>query len=182
MKHTMASLIAGIAVVASVGLSHHAWSFGGQHVGRIAVLDFELNDLTLRPRTPQELARTASIAPLLRDALSRKHDYELVTIPPATQAFANSAFGYLFTHADDAATLALKHKAEWIVIGRLQKSNDLFAYVTTRVVHAGSARLVGEFYAEIKGPVTMASLTQRGVARLADQIGDAISRRDQQHQ
>ena len=36
---------------------------------RIAILDFELKDLTLAPRIPAEIKRTASIKPLLEGEL-----------------------------------------------------------------------------------------------------------------
>jgi len=38
---------------------------------RIAVLDFELNDITSLPNTSTEISRTSSMAPLLMAALSR---------------------------------------------------------------------------------------------------------------
>jgi len=38
---------------------------------RIAVLDFELNDITSLPNTPAERQRTASMAPLLTKALAK---------------------------------------------------------------------------------------------------------------
>ena len=41
---------------------------------KIAILDFELKDLTLVPRIPAEIKRTASIKPLLEVEL-KKADY-----------------------------------------------------------------------------------------------------------
>lgn len=164
-----------IVLSLSLGFADRAWSLREQPVYRIAVLNFELNDLTLRPRTPQELARTASLSALLRDDLAQKGGYEVVAIPSEAQAAANAAFGYLFTHADEVARLARTFEAEWIVVGRLQKSNDLFAYLTVHLVDSRSAKLIGEFYTEVKGPITSTMLTRRGVARLRDQIDDAIS-------
>jgi len=38
----------------------------------IAILDFELNDLTLKPRTAAEINRTASIKPLLEKELKKR--------------------------------------------------------------------------------------------------------------
>ncbi len=38
---------------------------------RIAILEFELIDLTLAPRTPSEIKRTASIKPLLETELRK---------------------------------------------------------------------------------------------------------------
>jgi len=52
---------------------------------RIAVLDFELNDLTELPNIPAELVRTASFKPLLEKDLKRIGDYEIVSISPQAQ-------------------------------------------------------------------------------------------------
>jgi hypothetical protein len=68
-------------------------------VTRIAVLDFELNDLAGVIPTPQEeLERTASLAPLLRDALSKKEGYMLIPIGKDEQTKANAGHGYLYDH------------------------------------------------------------------------------------
>ncbi|MDZ4219556.1 MAG: hypothetical protein U1D70_11115 [Methylobacter sp.] len=47
---------------------------------RIAVLNFELLDETLLPNVPKELTRTASMKPLLEQAISQLGDYEIVQI------------------------------------------------------------------------------------------------------
>ncbi len=72
---------------------------------RIAVLDFELKDMTLAPRIPSEIMRTASIKPMLENEL-RKSGYEVVPIPDDAQQQATAGVGYLFDHADVAAQLA----------------------------------------------------------------------------
>ena len=46
---------------------------------RIAILDFELKDLTLAPRIPAEIKRTASIKPLLEAEL-KKAAYVIIDI------------------------------------------------------------------------------------------------------
>ena len=56
---------------------------------RIAVLDFELKDMTLVPRIPAELERTRSIKPLLEENL-RKAGYEIINIDSVVQQQANS--------------------------------------------------------------------------------------------
>ena len=47
---------------------------------RIAVLDFELKDLTLAPRIPAEIERTATVKPLLENEL-KNSGYTIVSIP-----------------------------------------------------------------------------------------------------
>jgi len=52
---------------------------------KIAILDFELKDLTLAPRLPEEIKRTASIKPLLEKA-----GYGIVSIDHASQGGAQT--------------------------------------------------------------------------------------------
>ncbi|MDD5633049.1 MAG: DUF2380 domain-containing protein, partial [Methylococcales bacterium] len=66
----------------------------GYAAPRIAVLNFELNDITSLPNTQQELVRTASISPLLEQAISETGNYEIIHINAVAQATANSSFGY----------------------------------------------------------------------------------------
>ena len=53
------------------------FSFSGYAAQRIAILNFELNDITSLPNTPQEQARTASFRPLLEQAMINIGDYEM---------------------------------------------------------------------------------------------------------
>ncbi|MGQ0591979.1 MAG: DUF2380 domain-containing protein [Gammaproteobacteria bacterium] len=161
------SFLAGIVLGSCVLLGSPA--FAGT---RIAVLDFELNDLTLLPGTPEELARTANVAPLLREALVKKGGYESVAIDPAAQAQANVSFGYLFDHTEVAAQLGERFGVDWIAVGRVHKPSFLFAYLKVRLVNARTRRLVGDFVVEVKGHLK--KLTERGAAILADQIDQTI--------
>jgi hypothetical protein len=148
------------------------FSSAAQSDTRIAILDFELNDLTPLPRTAEELERTATVAPLLQAALARKGDYRLVAIDPATQAAANVSFGYLFDHPDAAAELGKQGTVDWIAIGRVHKASFLFVYLKLRLVNVKTRRLVGDYVVEIKGHLR--KLTERGASSLADQIDRAI--------
>jgi hypothetical protein len=139
---------------------------------RIAVLDFDLNDLTLLPRTPEELERTASVAPLLRAALVKKGGYELVTIDPEMQAKADVSFGYLFEHLDVAADLGRRFEVDWIAVGRVHKPSFLFVYLKVRLVNVKTQRLAGDYVVEVKG--YLKKLTERGAASLAERIDQTI--------
>lgn len=124
------------------------------------------------PRTAEELERTASVAPLLREALVKRGGYDLVAIDPATQAEANMAFGYLFDHPEVAAELGQHAGADWIAVGRVHKPSFLFAYLKVHLVNVKTKRLAGDYVVEVKG--YLKTLTQRGTARLAEQIGQTI--------
>jgi hypothetical protein len=73
----------------------------------IAILDFELSDVTLAPNIPTEINRTASIKGMLEGELKRA-GYKIIEINSNAQIEANGGFGYLFNHNDVAADLAKK--------------------------------------------------------------------------
>ena len=129
-----------------------AWcSFPAFAQTRIAVLDFELHDLTALPRTPEELERTASVAPLLREALVKKGGYESVTVAPDSQAKANAGFGYLFDHPEVAAELGARFGAEWVAVGRLHKPSFLFAFLMVHLVNVNYSAAYRQFRGRSRG-------------------------------
>ena len=82
---------------------------------RIAVLDFELKDMTLAPRIPAEIIRTASIKPLMENEL-KKSGYDIVSINPDVQQLATAGAGYLFDHPDVAAQLGKQFNADYVIL------------------------------------------------------------------
>jgi hypothetical protein len=138
------------------------------------VLDFELNDLTLQPRTPEELERTASIRPLLENALAPASDIRLVGIDAATADRANAGVGYLFDHPEVAARLGDEHGADWVLVGRLHKPSFLFAYLMARLVDTDTGELAEDYIVEVKGQQDV--VTAKGVERLAEKIEKRIGR------
>ena len=142
----------------------------------IAVLDFELKDLTLKPNTAEELERTASIKPLLNDALARKYGYQIIEVDSKSQENANAGFGYLFDHHNVAAQLGQDAGAEWIIVGRVHKASFLFVYFMVHVINAKTEQLLGDLIVEVKGP--QRKLTIKGVENLAEQIAETIQRGD----
>src|SRR5262245_60070630 len=170
------SLFKSAALVVAVALMSSPHAAVAADEVRIAVLAFELNDLTLDPNTPQEVERTASIAPLLREALTARAGYHVVEIDARTAESANAGTGYLFDHHDSAAELARAAGAGWVVIGRVHKPSALFAYFKAHLVNAASGQLAGDLVVEVKGP--QRELTARGVAQLADQIATIVARGD----
>ena len=139
----------------------------------VAILHFELNDIT-GLRAPEEQRRTASLAPLLRDAMSQMNGYDLTAIEPDAQVRANAGVSYLFNQPEAAATLAEASGAKWVVAGMLQKSSYLFAYVTVRVSNVTTKQLIGEFNTRLEGPITDDRITRRGMQRIAAQVDAAI--------
>jgi hypothetical protein len=146
----------------------------GAEVKRIAVPDFELNDLAgMTPTPPAEMERTASVAPMLRNALSLTGTSAVVAIDPQSVNHANQGFGYLFDHADEAARLGDRFGADWVVVSRVHKPSFLFAYLKVHLVNVKNARLVGDYVVEVKGEAKQA--TARGVTRLAEQLEQTLN-------
>lgn len=141
---------------------------------RIAVLDFELRDLTLRPRTQAELERTASIKSLLQTVLEKDGNYSIVQIDAAAHQEANPGFGYLFDNHDIAADLGRTVGADYVIVGRVHKPSFLFAYLMTHLVNVKTQKLVGNYVVEVKGP--QKKITTKGVESLARKIYKTLQR------
>lgn len=139
---------------------------------RIAVLDFELRDLTLKPGVPQELERTASVKPLLEEEL-HKAGYEIIAIPLAAQTQATAGFGYLFDHHDIAAQLAKQYGADYVIVGRLHKPSFLFVYLMAHLIDVKQQRLIADYLSEVKGAEK--KLTLKGVESLVVKINETFS-------
>ena len=149
-------------------------SFGVFADTKIAILDFELKDLTLAPRIPAEIKRTASIKPLLETELKRA-DYVIIKIDPESQKSANGGIGYLFDHHDVAAKLGQQFGADYILVGRLHKPSFLFAYFMGHLVRVSDGKLIGNYISEAKGPNK--KLTIKTVESLAVKIDRTLDNR-----
>ena len=141
---------------------------------RIAILNFELNDITSLPNTPQEQLRTASIRPLLEQALEQTGDFEIIPITPEDQLAANSSFGYLFRFNDLAAKLGKQYGADWIVVSQHSKPSFLFSYLMSQVINVKTKTLVARYDIELKG--NHEKVTHRGVKLLAGKIWGVVDK------
>jgi len=138
---------------------------------RIAVLDFELKDMTLTPRIPAEIIRTASIKPMLENEL-KKSGYEIVSITQDAQQQATAGVGYLFDHPDVAAQLGNKQGADYVIVGRLHKPSFLFFYLMAHLVDVKNEAMVGEYLYEVKGGEK--KLAAQGVEGITEKITKAL--------
>lgn len=141
---------------------------------KIAILDFELNDLTMDPRIPAEIQRTASIKPLLEAEL-KKAAYVIISIDSESQKMADSGFGYLFDHNDVAADLGKRFGADYVLVGRLHKPTFLFAYLMGHLIRVTDAQLIGNYISEAKGQNQ--KLTRKAVESLAAKIDKTLNNR-----
>jgi hypothetical protein len=141
---------------------------------RIAILEFELKDLTLAPRIPSEIERTASIKPLLEAEL-KSAGYVIVNIDHKSQADSNAGVGYLFDHQDVVAKLGKQFNVDYVLVGRLHKPSFLFAYLMGHLVRVRDARLIGNYISEAKGPNK--KLTIKTVESLTVKIDKTLDNR-----
>jgi hypothetical protein len=149
-------------------------SFAPLAATQIAILDFELKDLTLAPGVPAEIERTASIKPLLEKEL-QSAGYQITEIPLSAQHTADSGVGYLFDHADAAAQLGKDFGADYVLVGRLHKPSFLFAYLMGNLVRVSDGQWLGKFITESKGP--NAELTIKAIESLAVKIDNLLEHR-----
>ncbi len=138
----------------------------------IAVLDFELKDMTLAPGIPAEITRTASIKPMLENEL-KKSGYEIVFITQDAQQQATAGMGYLFDHPDSAAQLGNKFGADYVVVGRLHKPSFLFFYLMAHLIDVKKESLAGEYIYEVKGGEK--KLVAQGVKGISEKITKTLS-------
>ncbi|MFI3220723.1 MAG: DUF2380 domain-containing protein [Methylococcales bacterium] len=140
---------------------------------RIAVLDFELNDLTELPNIPAELVRTASFKPLLEKDLQQIGDYEIVSISPEAQKNANAGVEYLLQHDDSSADLGQKFGADWIIVTKHRKPSFLYSHLIVNVIDVKKRQRIGNLMVELKGSAEKVS--QKSVHSLAEKIHTLIT-------
>ena len=140
----------------------------------IVILDFELIDITSLPNTPEELVRTASIKPLLEQAMSREGDYEIIQVSRIKQESANPGLGYLFRFHDVAAKLGKQFGADWIIVGQHSKPSFLYSHLKVHVINVKTAQLKAGYSIELKG--NHEKVTDRGVKSLARKINELFIR------
>ncbi len=138
----------------------------------IAVLEFELNDLTLNPDLLEETRRTASLRPLLVEQLSEHHGISVIENPASAGVEAEKGHGYLFDRPAVAAIIGREAGVDWIVSGRLHKASFLFVYLKAQLIDTRTDRIAADFVVEIKGP--QKKLAKKGIESLARQIYAAL--------
>lgn len=149
-------------------------SHSANAVSRIAILDFELNDITSLPNTPEELIRTASIKPLLEQAIAKEGGFEIIQINAQAHHTANAGFGYLFNFNDVAAELGKQVGADWVIVGQHSKPSFLFSYLMAHLVNVKNQSLSARYDIELKG--NHAKVTERGIKALANKITEAMGK------
>ena len=138
----------------------------------IAVLDFELNDLTLNPNVVEETERTATLRPLLVEQLTDHHNITVIANPASAKVEADKGQGYLFDRPALVAKIGREIGVDWVVSGRLHKASFLFVYLKAQLINTQTDQVAADFVVEIKGP--QKKLTKKGIESLARQINSAL--------
>ena len=139
---------------------------------RIAILNFELNDITSLPDIPTEIIRTASMKPLLEKAIKNLGDYEIIEINANEVAYENAGVGYLYKFHDIAASLGKKCGADWVIVGQHSKPSFLFSYIKANLIDVKTKNIEAHYDIELKG--NHRKVTEQGIKSLAQRITKKI--------
>jgi len=140
----------------------------------VAVLDFEVKDLTMNPAIEDEQERAAKLRPLMQTALADQHGYDVKEIDPEVQRQADKGVGYLYDKPALVAELGKQVGADWVVVGRVHKPTYLFVYFKALIVNVQTGRIVSEQIIEVKGPPL--KFTKKGVEALSVLIDEDIQK------
>ncbi len=141
---------------------------------RVAILNFELMDMTLLPNIPTEITRTASMKPLLEKAIKNIGDYEIIQINTNEIAHANAGISYLYKHHDIAASLGKQSGIDWVIVAQHSKPSFLYSYIKAKLIDVKTSNLLAQFYIELKG--THRKVTEHGIKSLAKKITRKIGK------
>lgn len=139
---------------------------------KIAILDFELNDITSLPNTGLELKRTASIKPLLEQELKKKGGFDIIQISLEKQKQANPGLGYLFRFHDITASIGKQYGADWVLVGQHSKPSFLYSYFIAYLVNVEMGKAVVRYDIELKG--NNQKVTERAVKRLERKVNNTL--------
>ncbi|CAG0943502.1 hypothetical protein BROC_02317 [Candidatus Brocadiaceae bacterium] len=159
-------------LILSLILSSPVWA-----TPKIAVLDFELDDMTQLPRIPAELARTASFKPLLEQELQTMN-YQIVQIDKSQQQRANAGVEYLLQHDDSSAELGERFGADWIIVAKHRKPSFLYSHLIVHVIPVKKRQSFPSLLVELKG--TDKKVTEKSIRFLAEKIQTLINTQQQE--
>ena len=140
---------------------------------RILVLDFGLSDDTLLPNHPEELVRTASVAPYVRDHI-RALGCRSPNWRSDADTLSDTATGYLSAHPGAVVEIAAGEQADWVVVGKLQKFSFMEAWLQTVIIDPRSGKLLARAESEIRAGMRDDRMTKRAAVSLAQQIAQTI--------
>ncbi|MBI4695314.1 MAG: DUF2380 domain-containing protein [Gammaproteobacteria bacterium] len=139
----------------------------------VLVLDFGLDDDTLLPRVPKEVARCAALAPLVREWLQQLA-VDVKSYQGNPETLARTANGYLVAHPEEAAALGRAAGADWVALGVQRKFSFLISWLRLYLIDAHTGRIVTRAEADLRGSMDDLRMTRRAAVSLADQMKTLI--------
>ena len=141
---------------------------------KVLVLDFGLEDDTLLPRVPAELARSAALAPFLRERLAASGVTIIEkTLDADTRALASN--GYFVAHPAALAALGRAAGADWVAFGVQRKFSFLVSWLRVFLIDTHRDLAIARVEADLRGAMTDERMTRRAAVSLADQLLDVFS-------
>lgn len=162
------------SLCAALFLIGMSFNVSATEVTKIAILNFELIDITSLPNTSDELKRTASFKPTLEKTLNKAGEYQIIRITEKAYNAENAGIGYLYKFHEKAALLAEKFGADWVIVGQHSKPSFLFSYLMANLVNTKTGKLVAHYDVELKG--NHKKVTQHGINALAKKVENTIVR------
>lgn len=136
---------------------------------RVAISALALNDVSNQPLSPELPARMRWLDTALRERLSVRCGYRVISIDSSVALYSNPEL---------AAELAAPAGAEWVVVPRLNRATPWVTDLQAHVIRVRDTTLVSNRIVEVKGielsPELAAQLVERGAAWMADQLSQAI--------
>ena len=139
----------------------------------VLVLDVGLDDDTLLPRVPEEVARAAALAPYVRQRLT-EIGLEVKPHTSDAETLALTANGYFVAHPAAAAALGRAAGADWVALPVQRKFSFLISWLRVYLIDATSGVIVARAEADLRGAMTDTRMTRRCAVSLADQINDLL--------
>lgn len=164
MSHINKLVLAVVLAIATIPVAHSA------DMGRVVVVDFQLNDLTDLPNAPEELKRISYLSSTFRQRLAESG----VRIIEPGEQLKNEVSGnsptYLFDRPEVAARLASDSGAEFVLIGVALKPTYLFVYPRLLMVDIRTGKVVMSKYAQLESSWTDQNTTANTARSLADKV------------
>jgi Protein of unknown function (DUF2380) len=150
---------------------------GGREGPVYAVAPTSLNNLSPEPDSRVD---SAVIVRLTHAAQARLAECGFPVVrADSAAATANQGPGYLFEHSDLAAAWGAAHRADWVLVGRLNRIGTWEADWEVHVVSVSERRTVDTRSIELKGFDTDSGLTERlavrGAAWIVDQVTQSVA-------
>lgn len=139
----------------------------------VLILDCALQDDTMLPDVPEELARTASVAPLLRATL-REFGYAVPDYAGSDENLALTETGYFQAHPKIAAELGRSYDADWVGLCTQFKFSFLVSILRVHLVDVTKNQVITHAETWMRGSMTDSRMTRRSTRSLGEQVDELL--------